>query len=291
MHIWRFEAIGTHWEVETSAPLSPQLAAGVSTLIAEFDATWSRFRDDSSVSALRGGGSIPVPPDADAMLSAYRVLSAATDGAVTPLVGASLEALGYDAALTLQPREPIPAPARWDRTLRWDESALTLSAPAVIDVGALGKGRLVDLVGQALAGIPGRVTVDASGDLRVRGGTSRIALEHPYDATRAIGVVEVTDAALCASATTRRAWSGGLHHVVDGRTGLPVREWAATWAIAPDAMMADALATALFFTGGPALAARWGGHWVRMGTDGRVERSAGFDGELFLPAAEEEETE
>ena len=87
---------------------------------------------------------------------------------------------------------------------------------------------------------------------------------------------EVTDAALCASATNRRAWGDGLHHVLDARTGQPVRTIAATWAVAPTAMRADALATALFFDGGPRLAHEWGIEWVRMTTDGRVEWSPGL---------------
>lgn len=109
----------------------------------------------------------------------------------------------------------------------------------------------------------------------------RIGLEHPYDPTKAIGVVELQDAALCASAVNRRAWGDGLHHVLDARTGVPVRTWAATWAIASDAMRADAVATALFFDGGTELAADWGVEWVRMSTDGRAERSAGCPAELF----------
>jgi thiamine biosynthesis lipoprotein len=162
---------------------------------------------------------------------------------------------------------------------------VTASAPALIDVGALGKGRLVDLVFAALADLPGDLVVDAGGDMRVRGAAVRIGLEHPYDATRAIGVVSVQDAALCASAVNRRAWGDGLHHVLDARTGVPVRTWAATWALAPEAMGADAIATALFFDGGPELAAAWGVDWVRMSTDGRVQRSPGCPAELFLAGA------
>ena len=40
-------------------------------------------------------------------------------------------------------------------------------------------------------------------------------------------------------------------------------------------------ATALFFDGGPDLAQAWGVQWVRMSTDGRVQRSTDFSGELF----------
>jgi thiamine biosynthesis lipoprotein len=95
----------------------------------------------------------------------------------------------------------------------------------------------------------------------------------------------VQDGALCASAVNRRAWGDGLHHVLDARTGAPVRTWAATWALAPEAMTADAIATALFFDGGPELAAAWGVDWVRMSTDGHVQRSPGCPAELFLAGA------
>jgi thiamine biosynthesis lipoprotein len=168
------------------------------------------------------------------------------------------------------------------------------AAPALIDIGALGKGRLVDLVVAALSHVEGDLVVDAGGDIRVRGAGVRIALEHPYDARRAIGVVEVRDGAVCASAVNRRAWGDGLHHVLDARTGSPVRTWAATWAFAPDAMTADAVSTALFFDGGPTVAASWGVEWVRMSTDGRAQRSPGCPAELFTtggsrPATSNEE--
>ncbi|WP_336646775.1 FAD:protein FMN transferase [Microbacterium sp. USHLN186] len=281
MHIWRFEAIGTRWEVATAHAVPAERRRAVTELIAAFDAAWSRFRRDSLVSSLREGGRVAAPPDAAAMLSVYAELGRATEGAVTPLIGTALEALGYDSGLSLRAGRPVPAPAHWERMLRWDDAALTLAGPALIDVGAVGKGRLVDRVLEALAPLPGPVTVDASGDLRVRGGAIRVALEHPYDPAMAVGVVPVADAALCASAGNRRAWADGMHHVLDGRTGLPVRTWAATWALAADAMHADAAATALFFDGGAGLADQWGVHWVRMATDGRIERSPGFPGELF----------
>lgn len=282
MTLWRFDAIGTPWEIETDAPLSEKMQGDVAAIVADFDAAWSRFRDDSVVSRLRARpGTVAAPPDAPAMLEAYRELTEATVGAVSPLIGAGLEVLGYDAALTLHAGAPQAAPPEWERMLRWTASELTLDAPALIDVGALGKGRLVDLVIDALTGVPGRVIVDAGGDLRVRGGSVRVGLEHPYDTTSAIGVVEVAGRALCASAINRRAWGDGLHHVLDARTGVPVRTWAATWALADDAMHADAVATALFFDGGAALAENWGVDWVRMSTDGRAEWSSGFAGELF----------
>ena len=220
------------------------------------------------------------------MLDAFEELSLATSGAVNPLVGASLDRLGYDASYSLRVGEPLAAPADWPTRVRWRDERLALDEPAMIDVGALGKGRLVDVVARTLAPLAdGRVVIDASGDLLVTGVTQRIGLEHPFDATRAIGVWEVTDAALCASAANRRAWADGVHHVLDARTGVPVRTVAATWVVADTAMRADALATALFFDGGDALAHRWGAQWVRMLANGRVEWSRGCTAELFTRTA------
>jgi thiamine biosynthesis lipoprotein len=284
---WRFEAIGTSWEIVTAAPLGADRRAAVSALIERFDAEWSRFRTDSVVSGLAaGGGRVPAPADAPAMLDAFRALSAATGGAVNPLVGGSLERLGYDPAYTLAAGVPVAAPAGWTSLLTWDDGILSLAAPAVIDVGALGKGRLVDLVLDLVhADGAGDVVIDAGGDLAVRGAPQRVGLEHPFDPSRAIGVWEVTDAALCASAVNRRAWGDGLHHVLDARTGVPVRTIAATWAVAADAMTADAIATALFFDGGPRLAHDGGVEWVRMTTDGAVQWSPGCRADLFVRAA------
>jgi thiamine biosynthesis lipoprotein len=283
--VWTFDAIGVPWHVETATPLGAPTRSAIADLIAGFDAEWSRFREDSIVSGLaRGGGAVTAPADARDMLDAYAALSDATDGAVNPLVGTSLANLGYDADLSLTDRGAIPAPADWREVVSWRDGMLGLRHPALLDVGALGKGRLVDLVLDVVAAAsPGDVVVDASGDLAMRGAPQRIGLEHPFDPRRAIGLWEVTDAALCASATNRRAWGDGLHHVLDARTGMPVRTIEATWAVADTAMRADAIATALFFDGGPRIAHQWRVEWVRMTTDGRLEWSPGCRAELFLP--------
>jgi FAD:protein FMN transferase len=281
--VWRFDAIGTAWSVETDEPLDDPARAHISALIDGFDRSWSRFRDDSMVAALAtGGGAASAPPDAAAMLEAYVELDAATSGAVNPLVGDALARLGYDARYSFVAGDPLAAPSRWREQLSWDDATVRLAHPATIDVGALGKGRLVDVVHDAVTRrTSGGVVVDAGGDIAVSGRSERIGLEHPLHRERVIGVWEITDAALCASATNRRAWGEGLHHVLDARTGSPVRAYSATWVVADTTMRADALATALFFDGGPELAATWGAHWVRMRTDGAVEWSPGCTAEVF----------
>jgi thiamine biosynthesis lipoprotein len=252
--------------------------------VAAFDRVWSRFRPDSLVSRIsRSPGRHRLPAEAGPLLSWYRELYEGTAGRVSPLVGRTLESLGYDAAYRLTPADRIAAVPAWDDAISWDGEHLDTASPVLLDIGAAGKGYLVDLVGALLAeaGVDTYV-VDASGDLIARGATSeRIALEHPADPAKAIGVVPLADGALAASATNRRAWGAGLHHVIDAVTGRPTAGVVATWVLAPDAMHADGLATALFFDASPALLEGDGVSYVRMFADGRVQSSPSFPGELF----------
>jgi uncharacterized protein with FMN-binding domain len=158
------------------------------------------------------------------------------------------------------------------------------NAPLVIDVGAAGKGYLVELVSEMLrtAGVTDYV-VDGSGDLRHSGQSAvRVGLEHPFDPTSVIGVSNLRNAALCASAVNRRAWADGLHHVLDARTGNPVHRVVATGVVAEDAATADGVASALFVTAPEKLAETFSFAYVRMFADGRAEVSENFDGCVFF---------
>ncbi|MCU1472133.1 FAD:protein FMN transferase [Amnibacterium sp.] len=281
-----FDAIGTTWRITTDTPLSPRLRRDVDALVEDYDRTFSRFRPDSAVTRLAAtGGPVDLGPWAPPLLDLLLRLARSTGGAMTPLVGGALEHLGYgpgyrlDAAKGYRAAPPIDA-------LHVDGTAVTVGVPAVLDVGAAGKGQLVDLVAGLLAGA-GRAAfaVDASGDLRAAGRAVQVALEHPFDPGAAIGVVDLQDAAIAGSAPNRRAWTATdgrrLHHVLDGRTGMPVDTVAATWAVAGSAMLADALATALFLVPPEALEPDFAFTWLRMATDGRAHWSPDLPGEVF----------
>ena len=280
----RFSAIGTDWQLDTVLPVGADLEARLHSRIDAFDRTYSRFRADSLVSTVaETAGSFRFPDDASRMFDLYDGLFGSTHGAVTPLVGRALEQLGYDARYSLARRGPgIPAPDWGDEVSR-DGCTLTTRSPVLIDVGAAGKGYLVDLVGELLheGGIHTFV-IDASGDLLVSGPeATAVALEHPFDPSMAIGEVTLADRSICASGSNRRVWGEGLHHILDGRTGEPTRDVIATWAIADTALLADGLATALFFADPADLAETFEFEWVRVFSTGTAERSAELPGRLF----------
>ncbi|MFC8661273.1 FAD:protein FMN transferase [Streptomyces sp. NPDC057199] len=288
-----FEAIGTDWRIDTDEPMSASLRARVLDRVRRFDATYSRFRPDSTVSriaAARKGGRFEFPEDSLRLFGLYDRLYTATEGALDPLVGRQLELLGYDPAYSLTPApdevraaERTRGHATWAADVVRDGTTLVTQRPLVIDVGAAGKGYLVDLVSAILreAGHT-RFVVDGSGDLLHAGErTIRVGLEHPFDPKRVIGVSRLRGQALCASGVARRAWGDGLHHVLDARTGAPVEGVVATWVVADGTALADGLATALFFTDAQRLAETFTFAYVRMHAGGRADRSSNFPGELF----------
>ena len=278
-HAWHFDAIGTPWRIDTEAPVPDEVRASIALRIARFDADWSRYRDDSLVARIaRAPGRHRLPDDAGPLLDLYAELYAATRGRISPLVGGALAEAGFGPRLP-GATDAIPA---WEHTLAWDGTHLDALRGVALDVSAAGKGYLVDIVSAQLtaAGIA-RHVVDGSGDLRIRDVPMRIALEHPGDPTKAIGVAELSDGALSASAGNRRVLADGRHHILDAITGLPVREVVAAWAVASDELTADGAATALLVGVGDAWLARRRVEWVRILQDGSIESSRDFPGEVF----------
>ena len=285
MPSWHFGAIGTHWEIDTVDSLGASVKAAISERIEEFDRVYSRFRDDSVVMSLtREAQTVTLPSDAEELFALYRSLYEATRGALSPLVGDTLSHLGYDATyrLTSLPGPAGPTPP-FDDVVSLDGTTLTTYRPVTLDIGAVGKGYLVDIVAGLLddSGVT-EYTIDASGDLRHKGKTSeRIGLENPRDADHVVGVAEVSSRALAASATNRRTWGDGLHHIVDALTGLPTQSVEATFVIADTAAMADGLATALFVASPDDLRPVGEFDWVMMMSDGSLRASPNFPGEVF----------
>ncbi|NWL25829.1 FAD:protein FMN transferase [Paenarthrobacter ureafaciens] len=282
--VFRFEGIGTSWEIATPDHLPEQLRDELLETVAVYDRTYSRFRADSLVSQLaQAPGTIALPRHAAGLRDLYAELYRLSRGAMTPLIGPSLERLGYGAGYSLVPSGSPVAARGWEELLEWNATSLTAKEPVILDIGAAGKGQLVDLLAGVLRS-HGRTDflVDGSGDI-LHGGSRpvTVALEHPYNPRQAIGTVELDNAALCASAANRRAWGDGLHHVLDGRTGQPIRTIVASWTIAATAMEADALATALFMVEPGTLEDSFDFEWLRVFSTGSATFSPGFEGRLF----------
>lgn len=282
---YTFEAIGTWWSIETGAPLSDAEKLELATAIQEFDTTYSRFRTDSLVMRARNGGAHTFPPSIAALYDTYAKLEECTQGAVNPLVGASLEQLGYDAAYSLKQKGDAHIPPPFAKNVSRSGNTLHFAHPALLDIGAIGKGYLVDILAKIVARTHPTYVIDGSGDIAVCKDTPDIiGFENPHDPNRVLGIVRLQNKSLCASATNRRAWGNGLHHIVDARTGKPAdTDVIATWAIADTTMLADALATGLFFSPANTLQQAFGNfNYATIKKDGTIEHNIQDIGEMYL---------
>jgi thiamine biosynthesis lipoprotein len=281
---FRFEALGTMWTVDTATPLESVIRQKINAWLSRYDKAYSRFRDDSIVAAMsRQAGEFTFPAGFADLFRLYDHCFKATNGAMSPLIGAVLEQAGYDKRYSLQPGT-METPPSFADTVGWDgDRTVTTTQPVVFDIGAAGKGQAVDGVAAILErhGVS-EYTVDASGDIRHKGAGERIGLELPGASSKVLGVANVRNQSLCASATDRRAWRG-VHHMFNANTARPVRDIIATWVVADEAITADGMATALFFVDDPgALMQRYDFTYVRLFANGKVDYSPAFDGELFI---------
>ncbi len=216
--------------------------------------------------------------------------------------------------------------ATWHGSVERHGCTLITRGPVSLDFGACGKGYAVDLIAALLrdggcndernternternadhhAGSNANraadraLVIDAGGDLLVHLGQSpdqpvplRVALEHPSDSTQAVGVAEIMDGALCASAPSRRYWGEQagmrLHHLLNAIDGMPADSVAAAWAYVPQqaafpCATADGLATALFVTPPDRLRARFRFECAFIDADGMLHASRNFPATLFL---------
>jgi FAD:protein FMN transferase len=282
-HNQTFEAIGTQWEITSMGKLPEQLLADIHTRIEAFDKTYSRFRRDSLVrQIIKTSGVFTFPDDASPLFDFYEDLYDITDGKVTPLIGDVLEQAGYDSTYSFNPHNDLSTVPKWEDSIIRSDTTLSASRPLTLDFGAAGKGYLVDIIGRLLEQTSIKdYVIDASGDLRQRGSIdNRVGLEHPLDTTKVIGVVDIKDESLCASASNRRKW-GAFHHIMDPSTKQPVREVIASWVIAGSTIVADGIATALFFAEPRRLAEKYDFQYVRMHADGSFDYSKNFKGDIF----------
>ncbi len=244
------DALGTGLLVHTESVLDDEIRDRIGSFIHEYEVVLSGFRDDSIVGRMRTaahGGTFDFPDWASGLFGLYDRLFAATDGATDPCVGEDLIRLGYDESYSFTPApdaaehagaqstdEPFGQP-----TLSGTAPALIAHSPVALDFGACGKGYLVDLLAGMLgdgAGHPQPIqyVIDAGGDLLVHTDEPiAIALEDPADPANAVGAVEISHGAFCASSPSRRHWSDAaghqLHHLLNAIDGLPVDDVAATW--------------------------------------------------------------
>lgn len=182
-----------------------------------------------------------------------------TDGAFDPTVGHKMAARGFNREhRTGEIVRPFVAPpgdvSYRDVELDPAGKTITLLRPLVLDLGAVAKGLAVDTAARELEPFSD-FAINAGGDLYFGGcnpqGTPwHAGIRHPRLDNELIDSLHVSNRAVCTSGDYERRTPGGeQHHILDPRQGVSPCAVASATVVAPNAMLADALATAAFVLG------------------------------------------
>ncbi len=239
----------------------------------------------------RRGADEPIKLTSDliTVLEAARHFRDLSAGAFDPTVGKIVDAWGFTQDWDRTGRGRIPTLEDLQallvtRDFFIDAAQQTgrLSGPHVgLDLGGIAKGYIVDRAIEVLReyGL-NNALVDAGGNIRVFNDHPRyvlffpdrrpfrIAVQHPRDESKILGVLELWEAqALASSGDYQRCFfvdtkgetahcqfadepdKTRYHHIIDPQTGQPARALISATVLAPTAMEADALSTAVFVLG------------------------------------------
>jgi thiamine biosynthesis lipoprotein len=286
---YSFDAIGTTWSLEIEdiigSEKKDELLLKIKDRIELFDKAYSRFREDGLIAQIsRSSGTYVFPMDADTLFSYYKKFYDITDGKVTPLIGDVLSDAGYNLEYTLVQSKTLDRPLPWDEVLEYRYPKLVVKKKTTLDFGAGGKGYLIDIISSLMEkeGIE-EYCIDAGGDMLVRNSTItplQVGLEDPEDINKVIGTVSLVNQSIAGSAGNRRVW-GEFHHIIDPETLTSPRHTLGLWVIAQNTILADLLATALFFTEPSILAEHFQFEFLVVHADRSITKSQGFVVDLF----------
>jgi FAD:protein FMN transferase len=262
-HVARLEGVlGTALEVQIAASSKAVALGAQAALLAEIDRLeqiFSRFRPESELNRWQGtlNEDVLVSPDLEWLLAQSLNWQTRSKGAFHPGADA-LSALWREAML--QGRQP--STSRIAETLeglrrplyrvsRQHGTARKLSG-STLNFNAFAKGRIVDcacIAAQNGMGVSG-VLVNIGGDLRHAGATG-VTVDiadamRKTDNLPPVAQVQIQNQGVATSGGAHRGFQIGtdyFSHVIDPRSGFPVRQVVGASVIAPDSATADVLAT------------------------------------------------
>jgi thiamine biosynthesis lipoprotein len=255
----------------------------------------SRQQPGTALHRLNRDGELTEPPEELTEVVTHALeYSSITDGAFDVTVAPVLELYTTRFTRTGAPPAHHEVDAARERVgwqaLRLDARGLAFEQPGMaVTLDGIAKGYVVDRAVDVLvrAGAD-RVMVSAGGDIAAAGGSSpldtwRVSVQDPHLANGSLGVLRLHGEGVATSGDYMQAFTTDKrsHHIFDPRTGRSPDHTSGVTVIAPTAMDADALSTAVLVLGpvaGMALLNRLEGvEGMLVTKEGNVLRSAGLD--------------
>lgn len=271
----RGSTMGTTYSIKVVDPphstTSDDLKRDIDEILERVNNSMSTYRADSELSRFNNNAStdwIPVSRELLSVLQEAKRTSEQTGGAFDVTVGPLVNLWGFGPQDTARqvPTEAEISAARArvgfrKLAIRSEPPAINKSIPDLyVDLSAIAKGYGVDQVVQHLAsrGIENYL-VEIGGELHAaghsgRGTPWRVAVERPDARNRSVHqILELRAGGMATSGDYRNFYEKDgkrYAHTIDPATGRPVtHELASVTVLMPDALRADALATALMVLG------------------------------------------
>ena len=258
--------MGTRVAIAAIGRSSDRLEEAVGRAYAEMDrliAVFTRYEDDSAICVLNDVGNLAAPPtELTRVLHRADHFNGLTRGAfdvsVAPLVDLFENRLGGPngtspgAAEIAEARELVGVRhiRASDREIRFERKGMRVT------LDGIAKGFIVDRMAAVLERHRvRRYLIDGGGDIRMRGRNAdrrpwAVAVRDPGDPSSFLDVVRPGRGAVATSGSYERGQDGArYHHLVDAGTGDSPGDAVSVSVVAPTAMDADALATAVFILG------------------------------------------
>ncbi len=288
--------MGTVIEITAFGPDRRATARAIDAAFAEMariEALMGPGEQSDAVRISSADGPVEVSPETAKVLALGLEVAERSGGAFDMTLGRLKALWGIE---TEAPRVPSPEEiagaleGSGAQALRLEGATAAKRNPRTeVDLGGIAKGYAVDRAAEVLAaaGIAS-AAVNAGGDMRLVGARPdrlwRIGIQDPRRSGAVLGTVELRDAAVVTSGDYERFFEHDgvrYHHIFDPRTGYPARTAQSVTVTAPSALLADALATALFVLGpeeGLALLEHYpGAEALIVGADAELHLSEGFE--------------
>lgn len=219
-----------------------------------------QWDEDSPLVRFRRGEDTRLPPEITQVLESALKVAHLSSGAFDPTMGELVALWGFDRG-----EHQVPDPEKisgakgsmgYERISVGEAGVQVTGQPVWLELAGIAKGFAVDEGIRVLreSGVRAGI-VNAGGDLRTFGTKPggkpwRIGVQDPDDSQGMVGVISLVDGSVATSGDYERYFEvDGVryHHILDPSTGRPSRSVIrGVTVVAPECVLADALATAVF---------------------------------------------
>jgi FAD:protein FMN transferase len=234
MYKYNFNSMSTMVQITINQELFANDLMPVYKLFTSIEDTCSRFKEDSELSRLNRqiGKEVTVSNDLFNILQYSLTFYEETNGVFNPGILSAMENSGYKKSIELiRGREVVASTLSASeisngQPYQLNEDKQTVVLKTRIDLGGIAKGWVIDRAAEVLSTY-GYGFVNVGGDIRIFGRLPRplnIGIEDPFDPTKILSSIQVSDGAIATSTSMKRRWTmngENKHHLIDTRSGKP----------------------------------------------------------------------